>query len=162
MKTILWLVVLWLAIFSSVCYGHDVIEVGRTLVSNPVTFDDTRVGGGWNLAFFSETIIDSFGIGSFMDVAYAPDRAYLGILTGPYYEFYISDKFSLPVSAGFLLSMPFVNFGFGGNITAQYELHPNFAIYGRIQCAYAYFIFPGVPGVESFILSPCIGLGLRF
>ena len=152
MKKILWLVVLWLIVFSSVCYAHDVIEVGGTL-SSAVISDHTFVGGGLNLAFFSE-ITNSFGIGTFIN---APSVGLVDILVGLYYEFYISDKFSLPVSAGLLLGMPFS--GFGGNITAQYELHPNLSIYGRIQCAYTYLIFSGA---ETFIISPCIGLGLRF
>jgi hypothetical protein len=84
MKKILWLVVLWLIIFSSVCYAHDVIEVGGTL-SSAVISDDTFVGGGLNLAFFPE-ISNSFGMGIFINIS---SVGAIDVLTGLCYEFYI-------------------------------------------------------------------------
>jgi len=159
MKKILLLVLLGLLFFSSVCFAQDAIEVGGALVYNPLLFNAPGLGGGINLAFFSN-ITDSFGVGYYIDLAFGPkDMKTFDVLIAPYYAFKLTEKLCMPVSAGLLLGIFFL--GYGGNITLQYAITPNISIFGRFQCVYAYFFVPGV-SAETLIMSPCIGVGFRF
>jgi len=153
-------VLLGVLFFSPFCFAHDMIEVGGALVHNPAVFRDTGLGGGINAAFFPK-IINSFGIGIFLNLAFASDATAFDILAGPYYEFKITDKLSLPVSAGFYWGFIYF-FGFGGNVTLQYAFHKNFSVFARFQCVYAYFSAPGVKAFGALVMQPCAGVGFRF
>jgi len=160
MKKRLLPVILGMLLFSSICYAHDVIEIGGTLVYNPIIFNEGEVGGGINIAVFSE-IYKSFGLGVFLNFARgANDMGTLDFLLGPYYAFSITEKLSLPVSFGVYAGIMYL--GYGGNITLQYAFHKNFSVFARFQCVYAYFTAPGVKTAESIVMSPCIGIGFRF
>jgi len=158
MKRLL-LAVLGILFLSSICFAHDVIQVGGSLVYNPTVFHGTGLGGGINAAFFPE-IVNSFGIGIFLNLAFAPDRTAFDILAGPYYEIKFTNKLTMPVSAGLFLGIPY--FGFGGNVTLQYAFHKNFSVFARYQCAYAWFVAPGVKSFGALVMTPCVGVGFRF
>jgi len=159
MKKKLLMVLLALLLFSSVCFAQDAIEVGGMLVHNPQLFNGPGLGGGINLAFFSD-ITDSFGVGFYIDLAFGPEKMKaFDVLIAPYYAFKITEKLCMPVSAGLLLGIFF--FGYGGNITLQYAITPNISIFGRFQCVYTYYFVPGV-SAETLVMSPCIGVGFRF
>jgi len=159
MKKRVFLAVLGVIFISAVFSAHDVIEFGGTVVTNTAIFGDTKVGGGVNLAYFP-AIYKSFGIGIFQNLGYGADGSVFDLLAGPYYAFKIGKKIFLPVSAGVYLGIIFI--GYGGNVTVQYELTPHLSLFVRFQCAYAYYFSSGVRTSESLVMSPSVGMGIRF
>jgi hypothetical protein len=135
------------------------IEIGGTMIWNPVVFSDTAIGGGVNLAVLPK-FTDHFGFAIFFNLAFSPSAALFDFMIGPFFEFNINDKISLVPCAGLYLGMIF--FGIGGNLTVQYALYPNISLFARIQYAYAFFLAPGVNSVETSVVSPCVGIGFRF
>ena len=152
------LVVLIILIFSYVCYAGDFIEIGATVIWNPRIFHDTTIVGGVNLAL-SLSQPNHFGFGLFSNLAFIPYAAFSDFMAGPIFEININDKISLIPCVGLYLGMIF--FGFGGNVTVQYALHPKISFFARVQYAYTIFLIPGVDSLKTSVVSSCIGIGYR-
>ncbi|MCL2440496.1 MAG: hypothetical protein FWD14_02025 [Treponema sp.] len=158
MKKIILVIVVVFSV-SAVCFAQNKAEIGFALVRNPVFFPDNAVVPGVSLAFYP-SITSFFGIGILANFGIGENAAHLDFLAGPYFAVHIKEKFTLLGSAGFYIGMIF--FGFGGQLSAQYAVHPNIAIFVRVQGNFAVFMAPGIDSIKSYVITPVVGVGFRF
>jgi hypothetical protein len=153
------LLLLGIILFSAVCFGQNIAEIGFSLIRNPVLFPDNAVIPGINAAFFPR-ITDFFGIGIHINFGQKGKSGHLDLLVGPYFAYHFNEKFTVLGSAGFYTGIIF--FGFGGQLSAQYAVHKNIALFARMQGNFAYFMAPGIDSFKSYTITPSIGVGFRF